>query len=35
MTFLDLLGRPESCIPIRAAKSPAEPSWVHEIKHDG
>jgi ATP-dependent DNA ligase len=25
----------EPCIPIRAAKPPAGPDWVHEIKHDG
>jgi bifunctional non-homologous end joining protein LigD len=23
------------CIPIRAAKPPVAPDWVHEIKHDG
>ena len=23
------------CIPTRAAKPPAGPGWVHEIKHDG
>jgi ATP-dependent DNA ligase len=23
------------CIPTRAAKVPAGPGWVHEIKHDG
>jgi bifunctional non-homologous end joining protein LigD len=23
------------CIPKRAAKPPASPDWVHEIKHDG
>jgi bifunctional non-homologous end joining protein LigD len=23
------------CIPTRAYKVPAEPEWVHEIKHDG
>jgi bifunctional non-homologous end joining protein LigD len=23
------------CIPTRAAKPPAGPDWVHEIKHDG
>jgi bifunctional non-homologous end joining protein LigD len=23
------------CIPTHAAKSPAGPRWVHEIKHDG
>ena len=23
------------CIPTRAAKAPAGPDWVHEIKHDG
>ena len=23
------------CIPARAAKPPAGPDWVHEIKHDG
>src|SRR6516164_9201837 len=25
----------EPCIPTRAAKRPAGPDWVHEIKHDG
>jgi hypothetical protein len=25
----------EPCIPTRAAKPPAGPDWVHEIKHDG
>jgi hypothetical protein len=25
----------EPCIPSRAAKPPAGPGWVHEIKHDG
>src|SRR5277367_4237773 len=25
----------EPCIPTRAAKPPAAPGWVHEIKHDG
>ncbi len=23
------------CIPTRAAKPPADPDWVHEIKYDG
>jgi ATP-dependent DNA ligase len=23
------------CIPTRAAKPPAGPDWIHEIKHDG
>jgi bifunctional non-homologous end joining protein LigD len=23
------------CAPIRAAKPPVGPGWVHEIKHDG
>jgi bifunctional non-homologous end joining protein LigD len=23
------------CIPTRAAKPPAGPDWVHEVKHDG
>jgi bifunctional non-homologous end joining protein LigD len=23
------------CVPTRAAKPPAAPGWVHEIKHDG
>jgi bifunctional non-homologous end joining protein LigD len=23
------------CIPIRAAKPPVGPDWVHEVKHDG
>src|SRR5829696_3680439 len=23
------------CIPTRAAKVPAGPDWIHEIKHDG
>src|SRR5262245_59439970 len=23
------------CIPTRAARPPAGPDWVHEIKHDG
>jgi bifunctional non-homologous end joining protein LigD len=27
-------GFVEPCIPTRAAKSPAGPGWVHEIKHD-
>src|SRR5271169_4088061 len=25
----------EPCIPTLAAKPPASPGWVHEIKHDG
>jgi bifunctional non-homologous end joining protein LigD len=25
----------EPCIPTRAAKVPAGPDWIHEIKHDG
>jgi hypothetical protein len=25
----------EPCIPTRAAKPPAGPAWVHEVKHDG
>jgi bifunctional non-homologous end joining protein LigD len=25
----------DPCIPSRAAKPPAGPGWVHEIKHDG
>ena len=25
----------EPCVPTRAAKPPAGPDWVHEIKHDG
>ncbi len=25
----------DPCIPTRAAKPPAGPGWVHEIKHDG
>jgi bifunctional non-homologous end joining protein LigD len=25
----------EHCVPIPAAKPPAGPQWVHEIKHDG
>jgi ATP-dependent DNA ligase len=28
-------GFVEPCIPARAAKPPAGPGWVHEIKHDG
>jgi hypothetical protein len=28
-------GFVEPCIPTRAHKPPAEPDWVHEIKHDG
>jgi hypothetical protein len=28
-------GFVEPCIPTRAAKPPASPGWVHEIKHDG
>jgi bifunctional non-homologous end joining protein LigD len=28
-------GFVEHCIPTRAAKPPAGPDWVHEIKHDG
>jgi ATP-dependent DNA ligase len=27
-------GFVEPCIPTRAAKPPAGPDWVHEIKHD-
>jgi bifunctional non-homologous end joining protein LigD len=29
------LGFVPPCIPTRAAKPPAVPGWVHEIKHDG
>ena len=25
----------EPCLPRRAAAPPAEPGWLHEIKHDG
>ena len=25
----------EPCIPTKAAKVPARPEWIHEIKHDG
>jgi hypothetical protein len=25
----------QPCIPIRSAKPPAGPDWIHEIKHDG
>jgi bifunctional non-homologous end joining protein LigD len=25
----------QPCIPTRAAKVPAGPDWIHEIKHDG
>jgi ATP-dependent DNA ligase len=25
----------EPCIPVRVTKVPAEPNWIHEIKHDG
>src|SRR6478736_8697931 len=25
----------EPCIPIKAAKVPDRPDWLHEIKHDG
>jgi bifunctional non-homologous end joining protein LigD len=25
----------DPCIPTRAAKPPAGPAWVHEVKHDG
>jgi bifunctional non-homologous end joining protein LigD len=25
----------DPCIPTLAAKPPAGPDWVHEIKHDG
>ncbi len=25
----------EPCIPTRGTKVPAEPDWIHEIKHDG
>jgi bifunctional non-homologous end joining protein LigD len=25
----------DPCIPIRAAKPPSGPAWVHEVKHDG
>jgi ATP-dependent DNA ligase len=28
-------GFVSSCIPTRAARPPAGPGWVHEIKHDG
>jgi bifunctional non-homologous end joining protein LigD len=31
-----MLNRPfQPCIPTRAAKVPAVPDWIHEIKHDG
>jgi ATP dependent DNA ligase domain len=29
------IGFVPPCIPTRAAKPPAGPGWVHEIKHDG
>jgi bifunctional non-homologous end joining protein LigD len=25
----------EPCIPTRGTKVPADPDWIHEIKHDG
>jgi hypothetical protein len=28
-------GTIERCIPTVASKSPVEPRWIHEIKHDG
>src|SRR5450631_926285 len=28
-------GQIDPCIPTLAAKPPAGPGWVHEIKHDG
>jgi bifunctional non-homologous end joining protein LigD len=28
-------GYVQPCIPTRAARPPAGPDWVHEIKHDG
>jgi bifunctional non-homologous end joining protein LigD len=28
-------GFVDPCAPIRAAKPPVGPGWVHEIKHDG
>ena len=28
-------GFVDPCIPTLAAKPPAGPDWVHEIKHDG
>jgi bifunctional non-homologous end joining protein LigD len=28
-------GFVDPCIPSRAAKPPAGPDWVHEVKHDG
>jgi ATP-dependent DNA ligase len=28
-------GFVDPCIPTLAAKPPAGPGWVHEIKHDG
>ena len=33
MACAGVFGPP--CIPTRAAKPPAGPDWVHEIKHDG
>jgi bifunctional non-homologous end joining protein LigD len=29
------LSKFQSCIPTRAAKVPAGPDWIHDIKHDG
>ena len=25
----------QPCIPTRATKAPADPDWLHKIKHDG
>src|SRR4051794_9800397 len=25
----------EACLPTLRTKAPAEPEWIHEIKHDG
>jgi ATP-dependent DNA ligase len=35
MVTVRLNGFIEPCIPTRAAKPPAGPDWIHEIKHDG
>jgi bifunctional non-homologous end joining protein LigD len=35
ITVVRPTGFVEPCVPTRAAKPPAGPDWVHEIKHDG
>jgi ATP-dependent DNA ligase len=30
-----LSGFIQPCLPSRAERSPSDPGWVHEIKHDG